>query len=189
MKGLNGRLILGTVAGLLLLGQTLAATNATNNVTVTIPSVSEIRLTQNSSNAAVANPAITFAPTAAQIISAAEAPINIDPTATPGFNRVSYLVNRNVNWSVAVKASGNPSFPAGLSLGDVLLLYSSNDGDGNPAGGSSLNMSTSDQTVDSGNEKTNSFQHTSLGYQLRLTGDEAEGSSSGVVIQFTLTTP
>ncbi|MBI3961641.1 MAG: hypothetical protein HY335_02730, partial [Deinococcus sp.] len=40
-----------------------------------------------------------------------------------------------------------------------------------------------------GQDRTPGFRHTSLAYQLQLTGDEAEGSASGLVIQFSLVTP
>ncbi|MBI3962965.1 MAG: hypothetical protein HY335_09445 [Deinococcus sp.] len=188
MEVLQSKLILGTLIGLLILGQTLAGNNASMNVTATIPAVGEIRLTHHSSDEAITNPSLTFTPTASQILSAAEGPIYISPLTTPSFDRVSYLVNRGGSWSVAVKALGTPSLPEGLSLSDVQLLYSPDDGDGNPAGGNTLSLSTSDQTVDSNSKKTNSFRHTSLAYQLYLNGDEAEGNVE-VVLQFTLTTP
>ncbi|MGL4611182.1 MAG: hypothetical protein ACRCYY_16145 [Trueperaceae bacterium] len=174
----------------------------THDVTVRIPSVLQLRVTNGTSNAEATNPSVTFDYQAAANINTYLNSINaggglLNPTATADFGNILVFSNRTAGWTVTVSSApltytNNLSVAGatglGVALGDIRVAPSGTRGSG--VGTVTANYDMSGGTVATGTRTTgwSALGISGADYRLNVNGDEDPGQYT-TVVTYTIATP
>jgi hypothetical protein len=194
---------LAALAALSVAGLGFAQTDS-HDVTVKIPSVLQLRITDGTSTADATNSSVTFdyQGTAANIttylntVNAGGG--NLNPTAFANFGNVVVFSNRSAAWSVGVSATAlvytnNLSVAgatgAGVALADIKVIPSGTKGSGVTTVAANWNLGTTTAVATGG--RTTGWSALGFGgtdYRLTVNGDEDPGTYTNVVT-YTITAP
>ena len=183
-KALLTALTIGLLAGL---GGAFARANTSHQVSVNIPDLLQIRITDGSSTAEVTGTTVGFDYTTAAGITAYMAALNVGggslaPTdASPAFGNVLVFSNHNSDWSVTlgVSVSGTPSATPALPGSRVTVTPSGSTGTGVSTMVSQFNLGMNGTTLATGN-KTQGWSGLGFGasdFSLYVDGTESPGTT------------
>jgi hypothetical protein len=192
---------LAALAALSVAGLGFAQTDS-HDVTVRIPSVLQVRITNGVSTAESANPSVTFDYQAAANINTYLNTVNLgggllNPTAVVDFGNVLVFSNRSGTWTVTVAAAPltftnnlavTGATGAGVALGDISVVPSGVQGTGVTTRSASYTMAGG--TVATGG-RTTGWSGLGIGgndYRLNVNGNEDPGTYVSVVT-YTIATP
>jgi hypothetical protein len=196
---------LAALAALSVTGLGFAQTDS-HNVTVRIPSVLQVRITDGASNAASAAPAVEFdfqdsANTGIYFDAVAAGGDLVAPTDVVDFGDIKVFSNRNGTWNLSVVASAlnytnnlglNPVPVPGitLSLTDIMVEPSSPEDSSVTDRAEDFSLSTSSQVVAQGTRTTGwaSVGISGEDYALNVDGDEDPGQYV-TTVTYTITMP
>jgi hypothetical protein len=192
---------LAALAALSVAGLGFAQTDS-HDVTVRIPSVLQLRITNGVSTAESTNPSVTFDYQAAANINTYLNTVNaggglLNPTATVDFGNILVFSNRSAAWTVTVSAvpmtftnnlAVTGATGAGVALGDIRVAPSGTRGSGVTTVTANYNMAGG--TVATGNRTTgwSALGISGTDYRLNVNGDEDPGTYT-TVVTYTIATP
>lgn len=193
---------LAALAGLAVAGFGFAQSDS-HDVTVRIPSVLQLRITDGTSTADATNSSVTFDYQAAANINTYLNTVNaggglLNPTAVANFGNVVVFSNRSATWSVGVAATALTftnnlavagATGAGVALGDIRVVPSGTKGTGVTTVAANWNMATTTAVATGG--RTTGWSALGFGgtdYRLNVNGDEDPGTYT-TVVTYTITAP
>jgi hypothetical protein len=193
---------LAVLAALSTVGFGFAQTDS-HDVTVRIPSVLQLRVTDGTSTADATGSSVTFDYQAAANINTYLNAVNaggadLNPTAVNNFGNVVVFSNRTATWSVNVAATAlvftnnlgvTGSTGAGVALADIKVIPSGAQGTGVTTRAANWNMGTT--TAVASGTRTTGWSALGFGgtdYRLTVNGNEDPGTYTSVVT-YTITAP
>jgi hypothetical protein len=179
------------------------AQSDSHDVTVKIPSVLQLRITDGTSTADATGSSVTFDYQAAANINTYLNTVNLgggnlNPTAVANFGNVVVFSNRSATWSVGVAATAltftnnlsvTGATGVGVALADVKVIPSGTKGSGVTTVAANWNLGTT--TAVATGSRTTGWSALGFGgndYRLAVNGDEDPGTYA-TVVTYTITAP
>jgi hypothetical protein len=180
-----------------------AAQSDSHDVTVRIPSVLQLRITDGTSTADATGSSVTFDYQAAANINTYLNAVNaggadLNPTAVNNFGNVVVFSNRNSTWNVNVAATAltftnnlgvTGATGAGVALADIRVIPSGTSGSGVTTVAANWNLATT--TAIASGTRTTGWSALGFGgndYRLTVNGNEDPGTYA-TVVTYTITAP